>query len=107
MLRMREDVLIKKGVIYFLIPSALLGFAAYFFLYVAAITPKHFFQICVCQFYRREHTFYLFLNSSEVKQNIVAINITMTSLVKFAYFVVLLRMIYRIRHINDDTLIKR
>ena len=31
----------------------------------------------------------------------------MTSLVEFAYFVVLLRMIYRIRHINDDTLIKR
>lgn len=53
MQNMREDVLIKKGVIYFLIPSALLGLAAYFFPYIAAITPTHFVQICMCQFYQR------------------------------------------------------
>lgn len=31
----------------------------------------------------------------------------MMSLYEFAYFAVLLMMIYRIRHINDDTLVKQ
>jgi uncharacterized RDD family membrane protein YckC len=104
---MREEVLIKKGVMYFLLPSALLGLTAYLFPYVYAITPTHFAQICVCQFYRRTDTFYLIFNGVDDYLNIIAINSTMVSLYEFTFFLLLLRMIYRIRHINDDTLIKR
>lgn len=76
MLSMREEVLIKKGVMYFLLPSALLGLTAYFFPYVYAITPTHFTQICLCQFYQRKDTFYLILNGVDDYLKIIAINST-------------------------------
>lgn len=63
MLAMREEVLIKKGVLYFLLPAVFVGILAYIFPYVFAVTPTHFTEICACDyFYRPKTNYYLILD---------------------------------------------
>lgn len=105
---MREEVLIKKGVLFVLLPALFIGMLAYFFPYVFAVTPTHFTEICACEYYYRDRTnYYLILDDSDDYIAIIGTNMLMMSLYEFAYFAVLLGMIYRIRHINDDTLVKQ
>lgn len=108
MLQMREEVLIKKAIYYFLLPAVLIGILAYLFPYVFAVIPTHFTQICACDYFYREKTeYYLLLDYKDDYLSLIFINEMMSSIYSFAYFAALLIMIYRIRHINDDTLVKQ
>lgn len=51
MMNLREEVLIKKGTLYALLPSTILGILANFYPYVFAFLPSHFTQFCICKFY--------------------------------------------------------
>lgn len=51
MMNLREEVLIKKGTLYALLPATILGIFANFYPYVFAFLPSHFTQFCICKFY--------------------------------------------------------
>ena len=54
MLILKEEVLIKKGLLYFVAPAFLLGCLGFCFPYVFAILPSHLCQVCACMFFCRE-----------------------------------------------------
>jgi hypothetical protein len=48
MQKYQEDVLIKKGIMYFLAPSLLLGIMSVFFPLCYALVPAHESGLCLC-----------------------------------------------------------
>jgi hypothetical protein len=51
MTNLREEVLLKKGIAYFLIPSIILGIMALFLPGIYSIVPVHESDICLCYFF--------------------------------------------------------
>jgi hypothetical protein len=107
MLNLREEVLIKKGLLYFVLPAFILGILGYIFPYVFAFLPSHLVQVCTCTFFCRDWGHPFLNEDARSYYQIVLINVTSMTVTQFIYYTILLFMIYRIRHIDDETLIKR
>ena len=98
MKRYQEDVLIKKGFLYFLAPSFVVGMLSIFFPLFYALIPAHESGICLCslQYLSIQHKllpvgqrFFLTLNTG------------MFYGVNWIFLLLNIRMLYRIRHIKD------
>lgn len=110
MQQLREEVLIRKGLCYFLLPAFLAGVIAIFFPYFFAFLPVHMGNICICSYFNNlacGSPHYLIMKSKESFYVLQAINLVAVYIINFAFFVILLFMIYKIRHINDETLVGR
>jgi hypothetical protein len=53
MTSLREEVLIRKGITYFLIPSIVLGILALFCPGIYSIIPVHESDFCLCYFFEQ------------------------------------------------------
>jgi hypothetical protein len=98
---LREETLIRKGFWYFILPSIILGLIACFVPEVYMLLPVHETDTCLCSFGSQES---LLANYFGVFK--------LTSILSFLVFnwsilMVLLVKIFRIRNINDETLIKK
>ena len=112
MTNLREEVLLKKGIAYFLIPSIILGIMALFLPGIYSIVPVHESDICLCYFFSKvfdetNPSDYLFLDKQSSYVNFRFVNSIAFFLINWIFLMVLIWMIYKIRHINDETLIKK
>ena len=109
MTNLREETLIKKGFKYFLLPNAVLGALACFFPLVYLLIPVHEADQCLCSYYKSlldgSRTFWV-INAESNYLVLRGSNTASFILVNWCFLVVLLYMIYRIRHIHDDTMIR-
>lgn len=109
MTKLREEVLIWKGFAFFLLPSLILGILGLFSPIAYTIIPVHESDMCLCAFYQeavcQDHNYWLF-NSSFKYYKMRATNTTVYIVVNWVFLLILIKMIWRIRHINDETLIK-
>lgn len=89
---------------YFILPSMILGVVACFVPAVYALLPVHETDICLCSF--NESSDYLLIN----QKNFGYYKLTNTILFlvfNWIFLATLLHKIYKIRHIHDETLIKK
>jgi hypothetical protein len=101
---LREETLIKKGFLYFILPSLVLGLFGCFEPIFYVMLPVHETDTCLCSFVDLPNR-YALLNSSFGDFKVT--NIVAFLVFNWFFLVVLLLKIYRIRHINDETLIKK
>lgn len=105
---LREEVLIRKGFLYFLLPAMIEGILGCFLPVFYVLIPVHEADFCLCSFFDKpkvnqgnswlsKKTFSIFKG----------INTMVFLGLNWVFLVLLLLKIYRIRHINDETLIKR
>lgn len=104
MTELREETLIKKGFWYFILPSIVLGVAGFFVPAVYVFLPVHETDVCLCSF--NEKSDYIIFSQTNFGYY------KLTSIIAFLAFnwiflVTLLLKIYKIRHIHDETLIKK
>lgn len=111
MLQLREEVLIRKGFFYFLLPSIIAGIIGAFFPYFFVFLPVHIMgNLCICNYFHElacGESYFLFLKSQDSYFVMQFINLFAVYFTTFGFLLVLIFMIYKIRHINDDTLIKK
>jgi hypothetical protein len=105
MTELREETLIKKGFWYFIFPSFILGILGAFSPWIYVFLPVHETDICLCSFSERKNSDYGFLTAhfELFKQ----VSIIAFLVFNWIFLTTLLIKIYRIRHIHDETLIKR
>jgi hypothetical protein len=107
MTELREERLIRRAFLFFILPSIVLGILGCFFPAFYVILPVHETDTCLCSFYnttsQRPH---IHLKENDFGDYKLA-SITSFLVFNWLFLVVLLRKIYRIRHIHDETLIKR
>jgi hypothetical protein len=108
MTSLREEVLIEKGFLYFLLPSIVMGIFGAFFPGIYSIIPVHESDICLCSFFgKTDKNNYLLLNKGSNFEVYQIVNSIAFYVINWVFLVVLIWMIYKIRNINDDTSIKR
>lgn len=103
MTALREENLIHKGILYFLLPSFTLGILGMLNPCFFVLIPLQESEVCLCRFkcgpgyWLNQATYCDFLLGNKV----------MFEIFNWIFLFVLLMKIYRIRHINDETLIKQ
>jgi hypothetical protein len=109
MTNLREEVLIRKSFLYFVLPWLVIGVLGAFYPYVYAFIPAHESGVCLCSYYAAmfESKSFFILKTRESYYVLQFINILAVFFVNWAFLFVLVVMIYRIRHIDDDSLIKK
>ena len=105
----REERLIRRAFLFFILPSMIMGLLGFYFPLFYVILPVHETDTCLCSFIKdygssRDHFFRLSDNNFSGYK---LASITGFLVFNWLFLVVLLRKIYRIRHIHDETLIKR
>ena len=109
MKELKEEVLLRKSFLYFWIPSFCVGILGCYFPYVFAILATNESDICTCGFFYDKYfegANYLILQSRQSFPVIQILNSFTTQAFQCVMYTILIVMIYRIRHIKDDTLIK-
>ena len=109
MMQLKEETLLRKSIQYFLIPSILLGAIGCYFPYVYAMLPGNESDLCVCSFFQAMKSGqrdFPILKSRTSYPIITILNALTTMTWEFGSNVLLLSMVYKIRHIQDDTMIK-
>lgn len=109
MTNLREETLIFKGVFWFLLPSICIGVLGVFFPAVYSIIPVHETDTCLCYFFKQvfdHNRKYLFLDQQSSYLNYRLMNSVAFFVTNWTFLMLLTWMIYRIRHIQDETLIK-
>jgi hypothetical protein len=65
---LREEVLLRKGLCYFLLPCFLIGLIAFWSPFVYVMIPVHESDMCICSYYWKMYCTdkeYFFLNSNQ------------------------------------------
>ena len=109
MTKLKENVLIRNFVLYLILPTLLVSLVGFRFPYVYVLLAVSETDMCMCSYFQSSHS-YLILNNQSSNQAYMflsMINMTTTKLWMLAMVVAMTVMIYRIRHIQDDTLIKK
>ena len=110
MTQLRETVLIRKGFISVMLPMFLAGVLGCYYPFVYASLPVHESDLCICSYYQALHygsRDFFILKSNSQYRFLQLYNTTMFFVINWLFLVILILMIYRIRHVNDETLIKR
>ena len=92
------------------VPLAAFGILAIFFPYVYAFMPVDETELCVCSFYKElscDPDHYIILKGPSQYQILQGINITSFFVVNWIVLFLIVLMVCQIRHMNDETLIKR
>jgi hypothetical protein len=111
MTKLKEDVLVRNFFLYLILPFLLISLLGFRFPYVYVMLAVNETDMCMCSYFENysDHR-YLILNnqsSNEAFMSLSMINLTTTRLWMFACVLAMTVMIYRIRHIQDETLIKK
>ena len=109
MQQLREEDLIKRSLLFFLLPMVVIGLLGCRFPYVYAVLPVHETDMCICSFFETmyyDDKSYLLLKTDQSFAVIQTLNIITFLVSNWLFLVVLLWMIFKIRHIEDETLIK-
>ena len=109
MAKLQENALLWACFRYFQLPFFILGFLGFFFPYVYAFVPVHEANLCICSFYNKlinQNRHYAIMQTDASFAVLQAINVLSFYSVNFIFLFTLLWMVYKIRHINDDTKIK-
>jgi hypothetical protein len=85
----------------------IIGFFGFFFPFFYALLPVHEADICLCSFYadKIKGKKYPALTTHDFA-GLEILNLISTYTVNFMFMIALIWMVYKIRHINDDTKIK-
>ena len=103
MQELKEHVLLRKVCIYFLVPGLLLGMLGFFMPFFYALVPAHESGDCICNV----QAFALQLDLVQLsKKTLLILNTTMFYAVNWVFLLVLVLMLYRIRHIRDKLAIR-
>ena len=109
MAKLQENALLWACFKYFQLPFFILGFLGFFFPYMYAFVPVHEADLCICSFYNKlinQNRRYAIMQTDASFLVLQAINVLSFYSVNFIFLFTLLFMVYKIRHINDDTKIK-
>jgi hypothetical protein len=106
MTELREETLIKKGFWYFIFPSFILGILGAVTPWIYMLLPVHETDICLCSF-TDSSTFFYDGSLSKHFKAFKLVSIIAFLVFNWIFLTTLLIKIYRIRHIHDETLIKR
>lgn len=104
---LQENYILKKLVIW-LTPCLLIGLLGLLLPFFYAILPVHAADICLCSFYAekiKDGRAYVALTQNDFVF-LEVLNLLSQLGVNFAFLFALIWMVYKIRHINDDTQIK-
>ena len=93
-----------------MVPGYIIGILGCFIPWVYAFVPSHASEICLCSFYSRSINNarkyqYPYLHNSDF-YSLLIINQLSFYVVNIIFLVALIFMVYKIRHINDNTFIK-
>lgn len=95
----------RAGIIWFLIPSLLLGVLSFYFPYIYAIIPAHESVACICDLQQKAHM------AHKIKDwqvtSMILINTVMFYGVNWIFLIVNIMMLFRIRHINDKLWVRK
>lgn len=97
MTELREETLINKGLMYFILPSIILGLFGAFFPSFYVILPVHETDICLCQFGTNPGPLF---NTNDFN-SFKIISIFSFLVFNWIFLTTLLIKVYRIRHIHD------
>lgn len=108
MTSLREDVLIRKGFTYWLLPNLVIGIIGIFFPLFYELIPVHQSETCLCSFYASSRTYWL-IDASNTSNFLIlrTSNTFVFIVVNWIFLTVLIWMVWRIRNIQDKTLIKQ
>jgi len=101
------QVLIRLALV--LLPFQLVGLLGIFFPWIFAIVPVYASEICLCHFYSQKASdpnLYPYLNKSLLTTMQIT-NVFSFNLMNFFFLYCMIFMVYKIRHINDCTMIKQ
>ena len=105
-----EAKLIRKGLFCFF-PLLAFGVLAIFYPYVYAFLPVDETELCVCSFYKiladKGKGTFLVLNRPEQYNTLQLINNTSFYILNWIVLALLIWMVYKIRKMDDETLIKK
>jgi len=94
----QEDVLIKKGVTYFLAPSLLLGVLSFYFPVCYSMIPAHESGLCFCTLLNDDRWFPLLPTSLKTY---LILNTLVFYSVNWVFLFSIIFMLNKIRHIKD------
>lgn len=109
MTQLKEENMLQKGLLYVMLPSSILGIVGCYFPYVYAMLPGNAVDLCTCSFfeaYVHKTRNFVILNSLKSYPVLQILNSLTTMSWQFCINICLMTMVYKIRHIQDDTLIK-
>lgn len=103
--KLQEWNLMRTGIIWFLIPSLILGVLSIFFPTIYAIIPAHESGSCICHLQHDSLMVYEIQNWQVT--SMLLINTVMFYGVNWIFLVVNIMMLFRIRHINDKLWVRK
>ena len=106
--KLSEKRIIAVGFVFFFMPFLSFGVLAIYFPFVNAFLPVYESEICVCSFFE-EHAagrgFLIFnMDNATVLEDI---NRSIYYVANAAGLLIIIFMVFRIRHVTDETLIKK
>ena len=111
-----EGNLFFRGMIFFFLPIIAFGILSMFYPYVYAMMPVHESELCICSFYHQVYEYrqsggevgrkYLFLDGDDYSVLDTTNNMAFY-IVNWLALGAIVGMVFAIRHVNDETLIKR
>ena len=108
---LREKTLLAKGMCYIFVPVVLFGTASFIFPGVYAAFPVQESAICICSFYEMQvhghNSWWLFELNQRSFQLMTLANSISFYLINWCSLLILIWLVYRIRHTRDDTNLKR
>ena len=106
---LQERKILCKGLLYILLPGCIIGCLAMFFPSIYVLYPLQESGYCICSFYEMQvndndaFTFKLTTHTFEI---ITLANTLSFYIVNWVGLLVLICLVYRIRHTSDDTFLK-
>lgn len=115
MKQLREEVLLKKFFIYFVAPALVFSVLGCYFPYVYAMLAVNESDMCICSYFNDQHqahSVFLHIDTTyeDVQNEYTTLQFINLATSKFWNLLIIgsiFYMMYRIRYIKDDTLVKR
>ena len=106
---MRESRIICKGLAFIFVPFCIFGLLAMFFPGMYALFPMQESETCICSFYEMQsidNRSFLITLQENAYVNITSVNSFCFYIINWIGLMILIWLVYRIRHTGDDTELK-
>lgn len=112
MSQLREEVLIKKGLFYWMLPNLIFGLLGSFFPLVSILIPVHEEAQCLCSFYNTFYpgppydSYFPVITNTTRYLKLRGFNLCVFIVLNWLFLALLANMVFRIRMIHDEAMIK-
>jgi hypothetical protein len=103
---LKEKIILRKGLLFYFLPFGLIGVLSMFFPIVYALFPVQESEICVCSFFEMQRSGnkpFIIELSHQTFENLTMTNSISFYVINFIGLLVLVTLVYGIRHTDDDT----